>query len=160
MGLARAYDLQADFGRARPLWLDLLARKPRVSAVRIGAARSLGGWLQLQPGGRGVAEVPGAGDYDKAHEIWSTLYKEMGQSGSSNKYSALWWQAKLGVIDTLYRRQAADPEKGRQAGVLIDQLKLLLPDYDGSTIDQLSAEQKYEPLFQPYFRYLDGKIKR
>ena len=89
MGLARAYDLQRDFGRARPLWLDLLARNPRSPQIRLGAARSLGGWLELDDSGQ-VVEVPGSGDYDKAHEIWVDLWKS---AGASAKYTSLWWQA-------------------------------------------------------------------
>ena len=54
----------------------------------------------------------------------------------------------------------ADPEKGRQAAQVLDQLKLLTPNYDKDTIEGLEEDLRYEPLYQPYFRYLDKKLKR
>ena len=38
-----------------------------------------------------------------------------------------------------YRQQVADPEKGRQAAQVLDQLKLLTPNYDKDTIEGVAT---------------------
>ncbi len=154
VGQARALDAQHDFARSRPLWKDLVTRSPAVSIKR-GAARSFGGWLELQDDGS-VVEIPGSGDYEDAHDIWVDLYKGASQSA---KYTALWWEAKLGTIDTWYRQRNANPEKGRQARQVLDQLRLLQPNYDKDTIEQKEAEGLgYSPLYAPKFKYLERRL--
>lgn len=154
MGLARAYDRQQDFARARVEWKQLLATNPRSVSIRLGAARSLGGWLEVDDSGQ-VIEIPGAGDYQEAHVIWVGLYKD---NRGSSKYTSTWWQSKLGTIDSWYRQRAADPEKARQARQLLDQLRLLLPNYDEDTMEGLAEDLRYEPLYKPLFRYLERKL--
>ena len=48
IGQARSLDAGLDFARSRPIWMDLLNRNPNKFSIMRGAARSLGGWLQIQ----------------------------------------------------------------------------------------------------------------
>ncbi len=155
VGLARTYDHMLNFAQSRPVWLDLLNRNPNTVSIRRGAARSLGGWLQVQEDGS-VVEIPGAGDYDMAHDIWADLFKSA--KAGTNKFTSLYWEAKLGSIDTWYRQRAADPEKARKARTVLDQLRLFNPNYDKDTIENLAPELQYEPLFAPLFRHLERNL--
>jgi tetratricopeptide (TPR) repeat protein len=152
IGKARALDAQLDFARSRPVWMDLLNRNARVISIRRGAARSLGGWLEVGADGR-IVEIAGAGDYAMAHDLWASLFK--GLKGGEAKYSRLYWESKLGSIDTWYRQRDADPERGQQARKVLDQLKLFTPSYDEDTIGEIDPELVYEPLYAPLFEYLD-----
>jgi tetratricopeptide (TPR) repeat protein len=154
IGQARSLDVGLDFARSRPIWMDLLNRNPSKFSIKRGAARSLGGWLQIQDDGS-IVEIAGAGDYDMAHNIWAELFKSTKGNG---RYSQLYWESKLGSLDTWYRQRAADPEKARQARTVLSQLQLFQPNYDKDTVDVLEPELRYEPLYAPYFRYLDKRL--
>lgn len=154
IGLATALDEQHDFGRARPVWKDLLARNPKDPTVRRGAARSFGGWLELGPDDQ-VTEVAGSGDYADAYQIWVDLQRA---ANSESKYHDVWWEAKLGTIYTLYRQREIDPKRLSDARELLDNLRLSTPDWDKSTIEYLDPEYRYEQLYWPFFRYLDRQV--
>jgi hypothetical protein len=154
IGQARSLDAGLDFARSRPIWMDLLNRNPNKFSIMRGAARSLGGWLQIQDDGS-IIEISGAGDYGMAHDIWTDLFKSTKGSG---RYSQLYWESKLGSLDTWYRQRVADPEKARQARTVLSQLQLFQPNYDKDTIEVLEPELRYEPLYAPYFRYLDKRL--
>lgn len=156
IGLATAYDQQRDFGRSRQVWKDLLARKPRDTDVRRGAALSFGGWMILDDAGTSVVEeVAGSGDYQEAYDLWGELLKA---ANVNNKYTDIWWQAKLGTIYTNYRQREMDPAKLELARKFIDNLRLSTPEWDQSTYDTLDPESRYEPMYWPFFRYLDRQI--
>jgi tetratricopeptide (TPR) repeat protein len=153
IGLGIALDRQRDFGRARPVWKDLLARNPKDPSVRRGAAKSFGGWLELE--GDGVVEVPGSGDYAEAYQMWVDLQKA---AQVTSKYHDIWWEAKLGTVYTKYRQREMDKQQLHDARELLDNLRLSTPDWDKSTIELVEPQYRYEPLYWPFFRYLDRVI--
>jgi len=153
IGLARALADQRDFGKARGLWLDLLDRYPRRPRVMRGAALSFGGWLERQDGR--IVEVDGSGDYDDAFELWAELFKSAKQTDPHGK---TWWEAKLMTIYTLYKQAPNDSQQMDNAKTLLDNVRLLMPNYDGDTRDGLEPERRYDEPFAPYFRYLEDRI--
>jgi tetratricopeptide (TPR) repeat protein len=154
IGLATSLDEQKDFGRSRTLWKELQQANPNSVKIRRGAARCYGGWLEIALDGT-VTEIGGSGDYQDAIEIWTQLVK--GTSVKA-KYTELWWESKLSSIYCYYRMRNLEPEKGKQARLLMDNQKLSQPNFDADTMEHLEEEQKYEPLFRDAFRYLDRQI--
>lgn len=154
IGLAQAFDDQRDFGRSRPVWKDLLDRNPSSTRIRRGAARSFGGWLEANAEGQ-IVEVDGSGNFDEAFDLWLKLYEA---ANVNNKFTALWWEAKLGSIYNLYRLGAQDQQRARNARLVLDQLKVMQPEYDEGTIGELPPESRYAPLYKPLYRYLDRQL--
>jgi tetratricopeptide (TPR) repeat protein len=155
LGLAGALTALHEFGKARPYWQDLVARRPGDPRVLEGAARAFGGWLELDSNGQ-VVQIDGSGDYQRAFELWSTIH----QRSASLRPQRIWWESKLGALNAYYRLGASQPQALLDARKVLDQLKLLNPGYDEETIGSLAPEQRYEPLFKPLFEYLDKRVPR
>lgn len=153
-GLAETLNKQREFGEARQLWKGLLERNPRSPSILAGAARSFGGWLEMDASGN-VVEVSGSGDYDDAFDIWAELKKGFDRSA---KFEEPWWEAKLQTIYTLYRRGASEPKFLANARMILDNQKNFTPDYDRDTMDQLPEDKRYDDLYRPYFQYLERKV--
>lgn len=154
MGLATAYDEQRDFGRSRPLWQELRAANADSPQIKRGAARCFGGWMEQQDDGS-IVEIKGSGDFAEAITLWTELARGYKVQA---KYTKEWWEATLGAVYGYYNLRNLEPDKGAAARKVIDSLKLNAPQFDKDTIDQLDPDQKYEPLFQPLFRYLDRQL--
>ncbi|MGQ0554196.1 MAG: hypothetical protein ACT4PU_13365 [Planctomycetota bacterium] len=153
LGLATSWNELKEFGRARPLWLDLKTRNPTNLTMLRGAARGFGGWLELQPDGS-VTEIAGSGDFDEAQELWSTIF----QSARPLEPQKLYWESKLGIIYAYYREGAARPELLKDARIVLADLLVLKPDLDEQTSQELPPEQRYAPPLKPLFKYLDRKL--
>lgn len=154
IGLATALDVQADFGRSRTLWKDLLASNPSSVRIRRGAARCFGGWLEYDRDGN-VLEIAGSGDYQDALEIWVELVKG---TNVKAKYTQIWWESKLGSIYAYYRMRNLQPDAVRSASKIIQNQKLATPNYDADTMELIEEDQRYTPLFRDIFRHLDRQI--
>ncbi len=154
LGLGNAFNQLKEFHRGRPYWQDLLQRQARNPQVMAGAARCFGGWLELAADGSTVVEVPGSGDYADARVLWADL----AQGASARKYQRDWWEAKLGAVYAFYREGAADSERLADARKILDSVRAILPDYDADSIGNLAPESRYQPLYKPYFKYLERQI--
>jgi hypothetical protein len=159
IGLGNAFNQLKEFNRGRPYWQDLLKRQARNPAVMAGAARCFGGWLELAADGTTVVEVPGSGDYADAKTLWADL----AQGASARKYQREWWEAKLNAVYAIYREGSlpgtANSARLAEARKIIDSLRALTPNYDADTVGNLPAEAQYQPLFKPYFKYLEKVLQ-
>jgi hypothetical protein len=155
LGLAAALTQLREFGKARPYWQDLVARRPTDPRVLRGAARGFGGWLEPGPDGS-VSQVDGSGDHQRASELWTGIHER----SKTLQPQEIWWESKLGALYAFYRLGASQPQALLDARRVLDQLKLLYPEYDATTIGSLPPEQRYEPLYKPLFEYLDKKVPR
>ena len=154
IGLGTALNTQQDFGKARAVWQELLARESRRPSIVQGAARCFGGWLEEDANGA-IVEIAGSGDYMEAFELWKQLKKGF---DVDSKYTESWWEAKLGTIWTLYRAGTSDSQRFFDARKVIENQKLTTPGYDEDTRANLEPDQLYTRSFKPLFRYLDKTI--
>ncbi len=154
IGLATVMNGQRSFGEARQLWKDLVARHARSPRVLSGAARSYGGWLEMDDAGN-IVEISGSGDYEDAFTIWSELKRGYDRSA---KYEQPWWEAKLLAIYTQYRLGSSDPKGLKNARAVLDNQRISTAEYDRDTMSNLEEDKRYEDLLRPYFKYLERKI--
>lgn len=152
--LATALDEQSDFGRARPIWKDLLDRRDSRIDVLVGAARSYGGWLEADDDGN-VTEIAGSGDFQEAHKLWIQVDRIARQTA---EYEPLWWEGKLGGIYTKYRLGAQESDATADARALLDGLKIFFPNFDKDAQDRLPEEKRFTPRYFTLLRYLDRKL--
>ena len=154
MGLARALDLQKDFGKSRRYWLDLVDRNPRDPGVLMGAGRSFGGWLEKDASGN-IVEIKGSGNFQQAFDLWETLHR--GQGGEY-KYKELWWESKLGALYAYYMLGATDPSKLVDARKVLNNQMLLTPRFEQDILETLDEQDRFEPRFHEFFKHLDRKL--
>jgi hypothetical protein len=154
IGLATMLNELHEFGLARPYWNDLVARNPRHAIIMRGAARGLGGWLEVGDDGR-VIEIPGSGDFSDAFDLWLEIHR----GTSARKYHRDWWESKLGAIYALYRQGTAQPMQIIEARKVLDNVMVNTPNYDEQTMKELDEEDRYDDiLFKPLYKYLETRI--
>lgn len=149
--LAEVLMAQRKFGEAAPLYRELEVRYPKDPTLMRQAALCYGGWVDVVD--RKPVEVPGAGDYERAVQIWQTLV-ERGFTPEQDK-TPPWFEAKFMSIYSRYRAKDVAPNYFQEAKTLIDNYRVMVWDFFKDEPDFVEArlggpdwQRRWEYLFE------------
>jgi len=124
------------FQEALPLWTRVYAANRKDRAVVRSYALCLGGWMDEKED-RGMweyTEIPGAGQYQKAMDIWLEL-KE-GVEAAGEKDSPHWWECMTNFVYCQYMLGKTNPQAKAGAIRLIANWKAVHPKLGGDPFDR------------------------
>ncbi len=142
---------QRKFSDAAPLFRELEVRFAKDPALLGQAARCYGGWVEIVD--RKAVEVPGAGDYKRAVDLWKILM-EKGFKKEDEKVTPAWFDAKYLSIYARYRAKELDPAYLQEAQALIGNFKNNVWDFLKDEPDFLTriggeeGKRRWEYLFE------------
>lgn len=132
---------QRNFQDAIPLWTEVYAANRKNRTVVRSYALCLGGWLEEEEN-RGLytyTEIPGAGQYREAMDMWVELKKGLEDAGE--KSTPGWWETVANYLYCNHMAAKQNPQLKAAGLKLIANYKALHPDLGGGlykrTIDKL-----------------------